>query len=144
MSRRCAWSSWVSLLEAGPSWKQEAKGPRDLRKGVGEGWSVDSSSPTIGSGGLWEASASPQSFEALSPIWAKPSRTQRTGSFLFFKYLFIYVWIINQVLVMVCGICSCDMLDLVPWSGIEPWPPALESTESWPLDHQGIPLQVPS
>lgn len=23
---------------------------------------------------------------------------------------------------MACGICSCDVLDLVPWSGIEPWP----------------------
>lgn len=37
MSRRCAWYSWVSLLGAGPGWEQEAKGPRDLRKGMGEG-----------------------------------------------------------------------------------------------------------
>ena len=33
---------------------------------------------------------------------------------------------------------SCDMQDLVPWWGIEPWPPA-GIAGSQPLDHQHIP-----
>ena len=36
------------------------------------------------------------------------------------------------------GIFSCSMWDLVPWSVIEPRPPALRA-QSQPLDHQGSP-----
>ena len=37
-----------------------------------------------------------------------------------------------MVLVVACGIFSCDMRDLVPCVGIEPGPPALGA---WSLSH---------
>ena len=44
------------------------------------------------------------------------------------KYLFIYL----ATLGLGCGIFSCGMWDVVPWSGIEPGPPA---SGAWNLSH---------
>ena len=38
---------------------------------------------------------------------------------------------------------SYSMRDIVPWPRIEPRPPALQSMESQPLDHQGSPGMIP-
>ena len=54
----------------------------------------------------------------------------------------MFIWL-NQALVAICRIFSCDiqtlgcsMWALVPWPGIKPWPPAL-GVWSLKLDHQG-------
>ena len=56
------------------------------------------------------------------------------GFSLFKKYLFFWLpWVLAaaredlQPLVVACGIFSCSPWDLIPSSGIEPWPPLL-----WP------------
>ena len=48
----------------------------------------------------------------------------------FKKYLFIWLC---QALVVACGLTSCGMWDLVPWSGIKPAPPTLglQSLSHW-------------
>ena len=54
-------------------------------------------------------------------------------SFIIKKKNYLFLWL-HQVLVAACGIClvalqtlSYSMWDLVPWPGIEPQPPALET-----------------
>ena len=44
--------------------------------------------------------------------------------FSFLLYLFLFLWLC-RVLVVVCGILSCCLWDLVSWLGIEPGSPAL-------------------
>ena len=44
--------------------------------------------------------------------------------------------------VVVWGILDCRMWHLVPWPGLELGPPALGTSESSPLDHQGSPCST--
>ena len=75
---------------------------------------------------------------------------------LFKKYIFIYLfgctgsWLQptgSSILVVKCGIFSCGVWDLVPWSGIEPQPPALGTlnlshwtSREGPLSHFSLPF----
>ena len=57
-------------------------------------------------------------------------------SSFFFKHLFISLFLsiwFCWLLVVACGIFSCHMWDLVPWPGMEPRPPALntQSLSHW-------------
>ena len=65
-------------------------------------------------------------------------------NYLFFN-LFIWLWV---VLVVACGMFSCNMQGLVPWLGIEPRPPAprsqclshwlLEKSQNYPSIFQDL------
>ena len=66
-------------------------------------------------------------------------------TFFFFKYLFIYLFWLHQVLVAACriflvaarGLLSCGMRDLVPRQGIEPGPPAFGAQSLLPTGPAG-------
>ena len=41
-----------------------------------------------------------------------------------FLNVYLFIWL-HQVLVIICGVFNCVVLDLVPWPGMKPRPPAL-------------------
>ena len=46
------------------------------------------------------------------------------GFSFFFLNLYLFIWL-HQVLVVICGVFNCVMLDLVPWPGMKSRPSAL-------------------
>ena len=65
---------------------------------------------------------------ALEEWQSMPGNSRSVGavenSSTLFKSIYLFTWLCC-VLVVVSGILSCGMRDVVPWPGIEPRPPAL-------------------
>ena len=55
----------------------------------------------------------------------------------FSPLLLLFIWLCC-VLVAACGVFSCGMWDLIPWSGVELGPSAM-GEQTQPLDHQRSP-----
>ena len=71
------------------------------------------------------------SHSLLPPLWIFYMFCHLYSDPKIFKYFYLFIWL-WQVLFVAHGIFNCNMWDLVPWSGIEPGPPALGA---WSLNH---------
>ena len=126
----------ISFPDTGKDWRQEQKGTTEDTMVGWHHW-LDGhefeQTPGIGDG--------QGSLVCCSPWGHKESdmteQLNWSESYFLKKYLFIWLhWVLVAVLEifnLCCGVFSCDMWDLVLWSGIKPGPPALrvQSLSHW-------------